>query len=49
MVTYMIAQSMDDTLARGYAAQHQMFATVGYLDVYKRQLIYSIPFSNLYP
>ena len=31
MVTYMIAQYMDDTLARGYAAQNQMFATVGSL------------------
>ena len=30
-VTYMIAQYMDDTLARGYAAQNQMFATVGSL------------------
>ena len=28
---YMIAQYMDDTLARGYAAQNQMFATVGSL------------------
>ena len=27
----MIAQYMDDTLARGYAAQNQMFATVGSL------------------
>ena len=31
IVTYMIAQYMDDTLARGYAAQNQMFATVGSL------------------
>lgn len=29
--TYMIAQYMDDTLAGGYAAQNQMFATVGSL------------------
>ena len=27
-VTYMIAQYMDDTLARGYAAQNQMYATL---------------------
>ena len=27
-VTYMIAQYMDDTLAGGYAAQHQMYATL---------------------
>lgn len=30
-VTYMIAQHLDDTLAGGYAAQNQMFATVGSL------------------
>ena len=30
-VTYMIAQYLDDTLAGGYAAQNQMFATVGSL------------------
>ena len=28
MVTYMIAQYMDDTLAGGYAAQNQMYATL---------------------
>ena len=30
-LTYMIAQYLDDTLAGGYAAQNQLFATVGSL------------------